>query len=550
MKASISVRSRPVREAGFREPQIEGTVVPEDESDYTRPGADIVALTDAEWSESRFLFIGETGHSRPKGAARRLVRSQAKRNLFGRKQNRPKQVVRQLRPNFGLDRSKGPDRSKEPSNSACPSGQLIQLIQRISKNNPGWTSNKFDPFNILPGDESGNAYYLFGNIDPVCHSIFNPPYSPVKPIEGRLDLLKMAVFDTSWFHLACAHISITLSRIRCTAMKPEAIYHLGQAISIVNKRIANFHHESATEKDETIGCVLPLAFFEVRRSKASGKIHLDGLEALVKSRGGIKALLASNRTIAKQTIWNDVVGAWILGSEPYWEVEIRDMATGPDLHPEHYSGIAARYQSRLSTLTGLPDLSQETIKVYSFLRHLIMDKETLAGVQEMGIAEADFQFLQNFSFYVAYRLVAITRHQLPETTNRKAVLIYKLFANAGMVHILLFTWNTPTIIRGDPRLISTRFRELLEMIDVQAYQIAYPEMILWIITIGGLASIGSVNQPWFIKLLAQSCRAAGIAGQAELASLLADFLWSGFYLGHIFNGFWADLKREISKGSP
>jgi hypothetical protein len=35
MKASISVRSRPVREAGFHEPQIEGTVVPEDESDYT-----------------------------------------------------------------------------------------------------------------------------------------------------------------------------------------------------------------------------------------------------------------------------------------------------------------------------------------------------------------------------------------------------------------------------------------------------------------------------------------------------------------------------------
>jgi len=72
-------------------------------------------------------------------------------------------------------------------------------------------------------------------------------------------------------------------------------------------------------------------------------------------------------------------------------------------------------------------------------------------------------------------------------------------------------------------------------------------MILWIITIGGLASIGSVNQPWFIKLLAQLCRAAGIAGQAELASLLADFLWSGFYLGHIFNGFWADLRGRLVK---
>ena len=87
------------------------------------------------------------------------------------------------------------------------------------------------------------------------------------------------------------------------------------------------------------------------------------------------------------------------------------------------------------------------------------------------------------------------------------------------------------------------------MIDVQAFQIAYPEMILWIIMIGGLGSLGTKDQGWFIKLLAKSCRAAGIAGTPELALSLTEFLWSEFYLGTIFNEFWDDFAVAQAYGS-
>ena len=87
------------------------------------------------------------------------------------------------------------------------------------------------------------------------------------------------------------------------------------------------------------------------------------------------------------------------------------------------------------------------------------------------------------------------------------------------------------------------------MINVQAIQIVYFEMILWIIMIGGLASMRTKDTKWFIKLLAELCRATGIAKIAELVLSLTEFLWSEFYLlCPLFDEFWDDLGKEIGEG--
>jgi hypothetical protein len=109
-----------------------------------------------------------------------------------------------------------------------------------------------------------------------------------------------------------------------------------------------------------------------------------------------------------------------------------------------------------------------------------------------------------------------------------------------VANILMFTFNLP-LWSGTHALMSTRIKAILEVIDVPAFQIAYSEMMLWIIMIGGFASMGTDDHEWFIQLLAQSCRAAGISGTDELALSLTEFLWSEFYLGPIFDEFWDDV---------
>ena len=71
--------------------------------------------------------------------------------------------------------------------------------------------------------------------------------------------------------------------------------------------------------------------------------------------------------------------------------------------------------------------------------------------------------------------------------------VFRLFGNAAVAHILMFIYNFPPW--SDTHiLMSTRIRACLDMIDIQAFQLAYPELMLWIIIIGGLASLGTEDQ--------------------------------------------------------
>jgi hypothetical protein len=245
----------------------------------------------------------------------------------------------------------------------------------------------------------------------------------------------------------------------------------------------------------------------------------------------------------------DIISAIFLGSRPRFELELDNPAADPNLEDlERCNPICTRYQTKLSNLTGLQDLSHETIKVYRILRHLIMEKERVAGLQNIRTTYTALEWLQLhlYSFQVMYRLTAIVRYKIPDSPNQNA-LIYALFGLAGVAHILMFTCNAHLRL-GDPISLSTRIRTGLEKINTQAFQIAYPEMTLWIVMIGGMASLGTEHIKWFIELLVELCRAAGIATTAELALTLNEFLWSDFYLTcPLFYGFWDDLRKGISE---
>ena len=79
----------------------------------------------------------------------------------------------------------------------------------------------------------------------------------------------------------------------------------------------------------------------------------------------------------------DIISAIFLTSKPRFELELEVDNPAPDPNLEDLDRcnlICARYQTKLSNLTGLQDLSHETIKVYRILRHLIMEKERVAGL--------------------------------------------------------------------------------------------------------------------------------------------------------------------------
>jgi hypothetical protein len=178
-----------------------------------------------------------------------------------------KQVPRPL-----LPRSKS-DKSKQPSNSAVP-GILVAPA-----------SHKVDPFNTLPVGEGGKAQFLISKCklpralslsasaldndanNQIVTDAWYPtehPYSLIKPTFGQDECTKAVLSDATLLHMSLSHSAVGYCSLASMEFAPVANYHLGQTISIINKRIADFDHIPITHKDKTISTVGFLAHFEVR----------------------------------------------------------------------------------------------------------------------------------------------------------------------------------------------------------------------------------------------------------------------------------------------
>jgi hypothetical protein len=97
-------------------------------------------------------FIVETGKSRPKGEALRLIRTQARRRKTPQNSS-SKRTPPLLRPKNKAGKT------RNASNSAAPR-VLDNIALRSPSPNHGSLSNKFEPFNVLPVDERGHSHYL------------------------------------------------------------------------------------------------------------------------------------------------------------------------------------------------------------------------------------------------------------------------------------------------------------------------------------------------------------------------------------------------------
>jgi hypothetical protein len=231
----------------------------------------------------------------------------------------------------------------------------------------------------------------------------------------------------------------------------------------------------------------------------------------------------------------DYICSIAIGTKPRFGLV--DAAPRPDpAHWESYGGTALRYRTRLSNLTGLQELAEETIDVYRILRNLIAEKYKTSSSQEMRIRKEEFELHVD---QLTHRLINIVQYKFPKSPNQNA-LIFGLFGYAALAHVMTFICN-PARRGAVLQLISTRIRATLEVIDVRSFQVAYPEMMLWIIMVGGLASTWTDNQRWFAELLSESCLAAGISKMTELALFLSEFLWSDSYLGPACKEFWDDV---------
>lgn len=138
--------------------------------------------------------------------------------------------------------------------------------------------------------------------------------------------------------------------------------------------------------------------------------------------------------------------------------------------------LSARYESKLSNMTGSKELSRETVEAFSMLRHLLTEKEKVAAMQGSRITDAEYQALKLYSHCLMHRLLTLALYENVDSSKPSHnALIYKLFASAGFTHILMSTFKAVSMV-GIPIMLSKCIRTTLEKIDIRSFQIAYPEV--------------------------------------------------------------------------
>ena len=197
--------------------------------------------------------------------------------------------------------------------------------------------------------------------------------------------------------------------------------------------------------------------------------------------------------------------------------------------------MTRRYEAKLFNLTGLPDLSEETINIFWELRHLTAIKDCPS---ESGLEPDSALFLVAVE-RLERRITKLLRLGCLDVPNEDS-LIYKLFGSAALIHTIIIIRQNPYPLSMLPfcNLFSIQIRTLLETTNLQALQIKYPEMILWILMLGGIGGVRTPNQAWCANLLVDACIVSGVRTRTEIALSLAEFLWTDLYLGPFSMGFW------------
>jgi len=146
------------------------------------------------------------------------------------------------------------------------------------------------------------------------------------------------------------------------------------------------------------------------------------------------------------------------------------------------------------------------------------------------------------------RLIAILQDERLASLSQSTA-IYPLFANAAIIHCYVFMHDTakslPLI-----QLVSNRMRDVLESVSLPFLNLQYPEMMLWILIMGGIVTSESPEPNWYAKQVAELCLTLGVHGGTQVASMLDEFIWSELYRSPMTAAFWNDVgKFQGSRGS-
>lgn len=139
---------------------------------------------------------------------------------------------------------------------------------------------------------------------------------------------------------------------------------------------------------------------------------------------------------------------------------------------------------------------------------------------------------------VHHALLSLPAAELPDTRRPQAFksLGYEICRVTAIIYSTAILWGLPPH-RGWHQKLAHNLRELLEKLEPGSE----PDMIVWALCIGGLASNGSSDRNFFEERLRRLIKDKGLIAWPRIECIVADFLWSRRACGNGATMLWAAL---------
>ncbi|CZT14338.1 uncharacterized protein RCC_00315 [Ramularia collo-cygni] len=284
---------------------------------------------------------------------------------------------------------------------------------------------------------------------------------------------------------------------------PKALNHISRNFDLIQRRIDGDDALS----DSTLAIVVSLFHQEqIRKQYAAARVHMNGLQRMVKLRGGISKLESSPYLLLK-TCKIDIMFALQSGQKPMFfrdnmayvrnviSKEGMSLACTNNALFERYSQLDSNFQDVLVDIAGSCSLFNEK------------GKDVPLGM---------IPFLE-LIISICYRLLRFRPLQIPSRQNDSQGALH-LGSTIVMMTVFLQLGHLRMI---DYTLISRCLQQTLtaSLLDEDC------ELYLWLAVIGSIWTSGSEDSSWIIARVREASDRAGLKSWTELRGRIAIFPW-------------------------
>ncbi|MCJ1403316.1 hypothetical protein MMC11_006539 [Xylographa trunciseda] len=400
---------------------------------------------------------------------------------------------------------------------------------------------EIDPFNSLPisnetpSTEAVLQMYFSGQ---------GPSWCPVRPESGWF---VYALEDEALLHATIFHQAMYF----CKALPGvkhdynEIWKHQTISITLINERLGN---ENEATTDATIAAVACLASGENSfGTPKSANVHMSGLEEMIRLRGGLQNL-GMQGLLNKLVIWADQCNAAITSSGLRFNTAYFSTTDEP---PSEFSIAPPEDLFEMGNTTDAPQqspvlqyLNDDIWKMFEGLSRLTVFINAIASPD---MSRKDRWLLGDKLDLVERRLIAsaniVDSLEGIDDTYR---LVHASCRLAAIVHIhttMRECANTNHVVAN---LVQRLRSSLLEVPDLRSAWSMVQELLLWVLFVGGIATIIPEERTWFVEALVEPCATLRVQSWDGVSGILKTFFWIDKVDDNKEFGLWQEVSALMS----